>query len=411
MRRPSPWLTLVVILIGAFVLRDPRLQQMEDIFFGWFMQHAEGKLPLAPVTLVEIGRSDFQRLIPSEEVKPLSKGEAVRRSLSPLEYALFLQAVLEFQPTVIALEPILIWRERDKAQEQVLIDQAMRVPKLVVAVELGAKGEHELSPDEVPSFPHVTGDADYLPEYSAVKRQPDDDLRLISTMGFVDVPSVPGSRVRVPMLFGYRGEIVPSLPLQAIMLWLRTTPDEVRIELGSRIVLPNGWQIPIDRDGTMTINPIAQHSVRHLTLNELLLAAQEHAEQRPLSIDLANLKDQIVMMRLADDPLQPPNVFSAAIATIQNNAYVRAAPPAAAWVIILSAALLASFLWMISKTTLVMGAIAFSAGYGLVVLALLGQHRLWLPTFLPLALLAFLLVVRLASRTPPKEREAASATR
>src|SRR5262245_40969048 len=103
MRRPSPWLTLVVILIGVFVLRDPRLQQMEDIFFGWFMQHAEGKLPPAPVTLVEIGRNDFQRLIPSEDVTPLPKGEAINRSLSPLEYALFLQAALEFQPTVIVL--------------------------------------------------------------------------------------------------------------------------------------------------------------------------------------------------------------------------------------------------------------------------------------------------------------------
>ena len=407
MRRPSPWLILVVILLGAFILREPRLQQVEDVFLSWFMEHAEAVLPPAPVTLVEIGRDDFQRLTPPEEAKPLPKGQAARRSLSPLEYALFLQAVLEFQPTVIALEPIMIWRDRDKMQEQVFIDQAMRVPKLLVGVELGGKGQHDLSPDDMPSFSNVTGSRGNLAEFSGVSRQPDDDIRLISTPGFINLPSERSGRSRVPMLFEYRGEIVPSLPLQAIMLWLRITPAEVKVELGSRIILPNGWQIPIHRDGTVTINPVAKQSVRRLTLNELLLAAQEHEQHRPPSINVDNLKDQIVVLRLANDPLQPPNVFSTAIATIQNNAYVRPAPWAVGWVIILTAALLSCFLWMISRSTLVLSAMIFSAGYGMVALSLLGRDRVCLPTFLPLALLGFLLVVRLVSPGPAQKQEAA----
>ena len=139
MRRPSPWLILVVILLGALILREPRLQQMEDVFLSWFMEHAEGVLPPAQVTLVEIGREDFQRLIAAGRGEAAAKRPGGRRSLSPLEYALFLQAVLEFQPTVIALEPIVIWRDRDKDQEQVFIDQAMRVPKLLVGIELGGR--------------------------------------------------------------------------------------------------------------------------------------------------------------------------------------------------------------------------------------------------------------------------------
>jgi hypothetical protein len=407
MRRPSPWLILVVILLGAIILREPRLQRVEDIFRGWFMEHAEGVLPPAPVTLVEIGRDDFLRLMPQEEAKPLPAGEAGRRSLSPLEFALFLQAVLEFQPTVIGLEPIVIWRDRDKMQEQVFIDQAMRVPKLLVAVELGAKGSNDLAPDDVAAFSNVTGSRGNLATFAGVNRQPDDDIRLISTPGFITPPSEGADRVRVPMLFEYRGEIVPSFPLQAIMLWLRIAPAEVKVELGSRIVLPNGWQIPINRDGTVTINPVASQSVRRLSLNELLLAAQEHEkQQQPPSINIDNLKDQIVLLRLANDPLQPPNVFSTAIATIQNNAYVRPAPWAVGWVIILAAGLLSCFLWMIPRTTLLLWALIFSAGYAMVVLALLGRDRIWLPTFLPLALLGFLLVVRLASSGPAKKEEA-----
>ena len=355
MRRPSPWLILVVILLGAFILRDPRLQQVEDLFLHWFMEHAEGVLPPADVTLVEIGRDDFQRLAPADEEKPRPKGEAARRSLSPLEYALFLQAVLEFHPTVIALEPIVIWRDRDKDQEQVFIDQAMRVPKLLVGVKLGGRGQQDLSLDEVPSFSNVTGNRGELAEFSGVNRQPDDDIRLISTPGFINLQSGRSDRIRVPLLFEYRGEVVPSLPLEAIMLWLRITPAEVKVELGSRIILPNGWQIPIHRDGTLTINPLAKQSVRHLTLNQLLLAAQEHDKHRPSALQLDNLKDQIVLLRLANDPLQPPNVFSTAIATIQDHAYVRPAPWTIPWLIILAAALLSAFLWLISRANLLLG--------------------------------------------------------
>lgn len=409
MRRPSPWLILVVILLGVIILREPRLQQVEDVFLSWFMQHTESTLPPAPVTLVEIGRDDFQRMTPPEETKPLPKGQAARRSLSPLEYALFLQAVLDFKSTVVAFEPIVIWRDRDKTQEQVFIDQAMRVPRLLLATELGGKGPHDLSPDDVLSFSDVTGDRGHLAEFSGVSRQPDDDVRLISTPGFTNLPDERSDRIRVPMLFSYRGEIVPSFPLQAILLWLRVTPAEVKVELGSRITLPNGWQIPIHRDGTLTINPIARQSVRRLTLNELLLAAQEHEKKkRAPTMNIESLKDQIVLLRLADDPLQPPNVFATAIATIQNAAYIRPAPRAVAWIIILAAALLSGLLWMISKPNLVLAAILFAAGYSLMALGLLANSRLWLPTFLPLALLGFLVVVRLLSREPSRKGESAS---
>src|SRR6476620_7998258 len=110
MRRPSPWLILVVILLGVLILRDSRLQRIEDMFLAWFTQHSEAAMPPAAVT-------------PAEQLKPLPQGEAARRSLSPLEYALFLQGVLDFHPEVIGIEPILVWRDQDKTQEQVFIDQ------------------------------------------------------------------------------------------------------------------------------------------------------------------------------------------------------------------------------------------------------------------------------------------------
>src|SRR5690349_11549195 len=76
MRRPSLWLLLVIILLGAFILREPRLQALDDTLQGWFMEHSESVLSSTPVTLVEIGRDDIQRLSPSGELLPVPKGQA-----------------------------------------------------------------------------------------------------------------------------------------------------------------------------------------------------------------------------------------------------------------------------------------------------------------------------------------------
>ncbi len=406
MRRPSAWLILVVVLLGVLILREPRLRRVDDLFLGWFLEHSEAQLPPAQVTLVEITREDFRSLpvLPANgnEVEKTARKKTLRRAVSPLEYALFLQAAMDFQPAVIALEPIVIWRDRDKDQEQVFIDQAMRVPKLLVGMELGDKGPRDVPSDDLLSFSEVTGPRGGLAEFPGISHRPDDDIRLISTPGFTNLPADRSDRVRVPMLFEYRGEVVPSFPLQAILLWLRATPGDVRIELGKQILLPNGWKIPIHPDGTATINPVAGGSVRRLTLNQLLLAAQEHEGHREPTIDLANLKDQIVLLRIADDPLQPPNVFSTAIATIQQNAYIGRVSWIYDWVIVAAAAVFACFLRGIAKTSLVLVAIALSAGSSLLALTALSENHLWLPTFLPLALLWFLVLVRLIMPRPGK---------
>ncbi len=364
------------------------------------MENSAAPLPPSPVTLVEISRDDFRQMSPESAKKPAPESMAAKRSLSPLEYALFLQAVLDFEPAVIGLEPIVIWRDRDQSQEQVFIDQAMRVPKLLVAMELGEKGGRDLAAEDLPSFAQVTGPRGGLAQFSGISHRPDDDIRLISTPGFTNLPTDRSDRIRVPMLLEYRGEIVPSFPLQAIMLWLRATPSDLRIVLGSEISLPNGWKIPLHRDGTTTINPVASGSVRRLTLPQLLLAAQERGSHRPATVDLSGLKDQIVLFRINGDPLQPPNIFAATIATIQSNAYVLPAPWFYDWCVIGLLAVAALFVWRFSKGIVVMIALALSAAYGLTALSMIAQARVWLPMFLPLALLWILVFIRLVMRLP-----------
>src|SRR3981081_3635189 len=100
-------------------------------------------------------------------------------------------------------------------------------------------------------------------------------MRLIATAGFVNLPEEIADGIHVPLLFRYRGEVIPSFVFEAILLWLRVTPGEVSIDLGSHISLPHGRKIPIRSDGTLLISPNASRKARHIALGDLLVAAQQ----------------------------------------------------------------------------------------------------------------------------------------
>lgn len=382
MQRPSLWLMLVVLLLGLLFLREPRLQRSEEIFLRWLLKNARSRDTPAPLTIVEIGREP----VPPKQGAKVDSMEGFLQGAasenSPLEAALFLQAALEFKPAVVAFEPVLKWSEREKDQEQIFLDQAMRVPKLLLGAELTATPDPDAPVAEIPAFPQVTGKRGDLIEFSGILRQPDEDVRLIGTLGFVNMPKEIADDVHVPLLFQYRGEVIPSFAFQAALLWLRVTPAEVKIDIGKYIWLPHS-KIPIRSDGTAVINPNVVKRARRLTLNELLLAAQQR-QQGKASAHLDEMRDQIVLARTPANSLVSPDVFAATIAAIQTNSFVRRVSWIFDCMMILVIAGASLPLRKFSRIDLMLGAIAFSAGYCLIALGILSRWSIWLPGFLPL---------------------------
>ena len=303
--------------------------------------------------------------------------EKAAHVISPVEYALFLQAALEFGPTVVAFQPILQWNGRDKDQEQIFLDQAMRVPKLLTAAELTTSNDPDAPVGEIPGFTEVTGKRVGLAEFSAIGRQPNEDLRVISTLGFINLPKEVTDDVHVPLLFQYRGEVIPSFALQAILLWMRVTPAEVKIDVGSHILLPQGKKIPIRADGTLLINPVTLKGARHLKLNELLLGAQQHENKKAAATPLDDIRDHIVLARSADNG-ENPDVFASAIATIQANAFVRRVHWIFDCIFVVGLAAVSGIARRFSRIDLVLATIAVSAGYCLVAIVLVSRWSIWL---------------------------------
>jgi hypothetical protein len=392
MQRPTLWLMLVVLLLGILFLREPRLENSEEFFLRWLLKNSEPHGRAASLTVVEIGHDnlmDRETAKEGDENSPHSAANVV----SPMEFALFLQSVLEFKPTVVAFENILKWREPEKDQEQVFIDQAMRVPRLLLAAELTSTPDPDAPGPEIPGFTQVTGKRGDLVEFAGVGRQPNEEMRLIATAGFVNLPEEIADGIHVPLLFRYRGEVIPSFVFEAILLWLRVTPGEVSIDLGSHISLPHGRKIPIRSDGTLLISPNASRKARHIALGDLLVAAQQRDAGEKKNSELDSLREQIVLARTPADPQSPPDVFAAAIATIQSNAYVRRVNWIFDCVILLLAAAVVGKLRDISRVDLVLGAIAFTAAYCLIALAIVSRWLIWLPGCLPLGAVWLLVLI------------------
>src|SRR5690242_109444 len=111
MQRPSIWLMLAIVLASLLFLREPRLQRYDEGFLRWLLRNSRPVGGVVPLTIVDIS------------LEPSSDKKAPAGPTSPVEFALFLQAALEFKPTVIAFEPILHWDEKSQENVQILVDQ------------------------------------------------------------------------------------------------------------------------------------------------------------------------------------------------------------------------------------------------------------------------------------------------
>src|SRR3712207_1993104 len=109
MSRNTLLLMLVVLLLGILILREPRLAQADEVFLRWLLRHAQsGADQPVPLTVVEIAQENLREPQPGsgDGAGGAKEGNAPAAGTSPLEYALFLQSALDFEPGVIAFENI-----------------------------------------------------------------------------------------------------------------------------------------------------------------------------------------------------------------------------------------------------------------------------------------------------------------
>ena len=416
-RHRQSWFLLVVGLAGLLLIRESRqptgaLAGVDRTFLDWLAANAKpaGTAAAAaldeapPVTLVEIDDSVID-----------TPG---RWPLSALEYASFLQITQTYDPAVVAVEPVVAWPQAAPGTEQILLDQALTVSRLLLAVQLGSDapaGRDSAAVAELPSVGEVSGATGKLAEFAELTAAPSARLGLVSAAsGAINLPGDPASPVRdVPLLFRLRARVVPSFTLQALTLALRLSPREVSAVPGRSVQLGGRLTLPIDRAGRTLLDARAWRRVNRLGFDDLPLVAagqaapetRAAAERMRGGIVVLGRTDRGARTHHAPDgrALAPAEIFAWAVASLERDPPLRRA--SAWWDLAILAIFAAAGWWGTRLSTMTVFALAgiVLAVYALAALACFETSRLWLPAALPVGLtlvnvlLPFLLPARATS--------------
>ena len=210
----------------------------------------------------------------------------------------------------------------------------------------------------------------------------------------------------MPLVLRYRGQVVPAFALQAVMLWLKLTPDEVAVELGSHIQLGKNLRIPINITGRMRVDFGAPRG--EFSFDDLVLASEQTAAGTQPHVPLDRLKGGIVLLSRTDADARtvsfaarrkgsPGELFAAAIATIQNESFIRRAPLWAEGLVV-ALLMLVSFRIPRQKKWLavVVGFLALVV-YAMLAMAVFSRWLVWLPATVPLGAVLVFVILRLVT--------------
>ncbi len=397
---------MIVCLTGLLLARESRqptgsLAGVDRAFFDWLSENSRppGQASTGSVTLVEI-----------DDTVADAPG---RLPLGPLEYSSFLQAVGRYGPAVVAVAPVLDWTKNSAGSEQILLDQALAVPRLLLAVRLGSSAENARDPGSFAALTDVRGSLAAVPEFPEVVGAPNPQLLALSAgSGAINLPGDEKAPVRdLPLVFRCRDRVVPAFALETLRLSLRLASSEVSVVLGSHVQLGDQLRVPIDRVGRVLLDPRAFYQINRLTLDDLTLVAagqagpdaRAAAERMRGGVVLIGRTDRAIRaFRLPDGrAISQTEVFALAAASLARTPALRHAGAGWETGIVAGFALLGWRLRRARRGTALAICAATLAVYALAALSLFEAGGLWLPGALPvgLALAVGLLVWMLPTET------------
>jgi len=393
---------ILVLLAGLTLMREAKVgvfAGLEDRWNGFLGSFGTAKERVAPVTVIELNDSALEQYPwPWEQD----------------DFALFFETTLSFDPQSLIIDTPLNFddipddaRERQSMFERMLHERILRTPKLVLGARLGWATESQSVPDvqPMPVIKNIKGDLGKIPEFATVEVWSKEDFRLSSQPGWVNLPDQAGPSEKCPLIFRYRGQPVPGIVLQSIMLSEMAAPEDVFIELGNRIKVGAGLSIPIDESGRMRVNFTVQFN--RIAYDDLVLTRNQLDNKTTPKISEDVLKNKQLFFTRTDSAarniiipgggrIAPGELFAGAIATIHRRAFIERADLMVEWALIALAAFVAITLpkWRLKYAWIF--TLLAAALYTLAAWTVCKNFLILLPGVMPLGLILLLFLFRLA---------------
>lgn len=385
---------LLVLIVGFTLMRESDRTPLSDwnaAYASWLRVNApveRGERDPLPVVLVEIN---------DEELRTTAW------PWSPFDFSVLVNAALTFDPGVLAIEPLLAWPDATEQQVALLHHQLLRVPKLILAAELGVDDNAEPELRELPVLARTVKaeDINGLPDFTHLVHAPTTDLKHAGALGAVNLADTRTGNI--PLALRNQGQMAPSFVLQVAMAHYRLTPEDVTVIPGFQARLGKVAQIPIGRDGTMNIDFSAPFT--RFAASDLVLAAEQRGAGRPTLVPTELMKGAIVLIGrtdVAERKLEyggrlysPGELFARSLATILHGEFPYRASTNVNWAILVVGGLLAVVSLKLGKLGNVALSVLIGAAYALISLGLFSSGMLIMPFVLPFGLLTVIALGRL----------------
>ena len=208
MFRTGAQMLLLVLLVGLVLFRESAQwpgRAVDQRWADWLSLNSgqQKKAELPPVALIAINEASL-----GSHPWPWT----------PLDFSLFFQAALPFNPDVLAVEEVLEWdranispEERQKLPqyEQILRNVLLRCPKPLLGSRLGTPEDpHAIPPlQAVPLLRNIRGDVREIPDFPVIEREPAEQYRLSASLGFTNLPAKEYPNSFIPLVLRYRGQM------------------------------------------------------------------------------------------------------------------------------------------------------------------------------------------------------------
>ena len=205
---------------------------------------------------------------------------------SPLDYAVILNNLKQYDPKLIAIEPSLEFLGQEEGlietlrtaclafnQESLLLSAVCQMDRSIdPTIE---KGENFF--DIIDS---VNGDTTNIPEFTRINSLPNQRFAAMGLpIAFTRIDLADNNNdegiYKFPLVARIGDKIVPSFVLKAIMLEFNIKADQVIINIGDNIKLGNRKIIPIDNGGHVQIYPALQDDLPIEKINLLSVPPDE----------------------------------------------------------------------------------------------------------------------------------------
>ena len=205
---------------------------------------------------------------------------------SPLDYAVILNNLKQYDPKLIAIEPSLEFLGQEEGLIETLRTACLAFNQQSLLLSAVCQMDRSIDPtiEKGENFfdiiDSVNGDTTNIPEFTRINSLPNQRFAAMGLpIAFTRIDLADNNNdegiYKFPLIAKIGDKIVPSFVLKAIMLDFNIKADQVIINIGDNIKLGNRKTIPIDNRGHVQIYPALQEDLSIEKINLLTVPPDE----------------------------------------------------------------------------------------------------------------------------------------